>query len=264
MQLKMEPSGTSGKKPTIASKQQPPPPTPQQQPPTSSSVIITSSAGDPSSLTSKQQLHHQNGSAGGGVTSSAVLPNGAKCYVSRSKSTTTTTTTSSLPSSTSNITTAVGTTTSTGSSISHSWSRVTNTLPLRFVIFYLLYYFNFCFSLKRILVLKDLVGAIIGRQGGTIKQITQETHARVDVHRKEHSPPNENVIMIYGSPENCSQACRRILEVMQQEAETLNRPEEIVLKILASDNLIGRIIGKGGNTIKRIMQQTDTSITVNR
>lgn len=37
---------------------------------------------------------------------------------------------------------------------------------------------------------------------------------------------------------------------------------EICLKILAHNNLIGRIIGKGGNTIKRIMQDTDTKITV--
>jgi predicted RNA-binding protein YlqC (UPF0109 family) len=39
---------------------------------------------------------------------------------------------------------------------------------------------------------------------------------------------------------------------------------EISLKILAHNNLIGRIIGKGGNTIKRIMQDTDTKITVSR
>lgn len=116
----------------------------------------------------------------------------------------------------------------------------------------------------RILVLKDLVGAIIGRGGGTIRQITQETHARVDVHRKESSSASENIIMIYGNPDNCSQACRRILEVMQQEAKSLNRPDEIQLKILAANNLIGRIIGKGGNTIRRIMQQTDTKITINR
>lgn len=37
---------------------------------------------------------------------------------------------------------------------------------------------------------------------------------------------------------------------------------EICLKILAHNNLIGRIIGKNGNTIKRIMQETDTKITV--
>uniref|UniRef100_A0A131XY52 Putative igf-ii mrna-binding protein imp n=1 Tax=Ixodes ricinus TaxID=34613 RepID=A0A131XY52_IXORI len=113
----------------------------------------------------------------------------------------------------------------------------------------------------RILVLSDMVGAIIGRAGGTIRQITQQSRARVDVHRKENAGSLEKVITIYGNPENCSTACQKILEVMQQEASNTNRGE-VPLKILAHNNLIGRIIGKSGNTIKRIMEQTDTKITV--
>ncbi|XP_065352486.1 insulin-like growth factor 2 mRNA-binding protein 1 isoform X2 [Cloeon dipterum] len=113
----------------------------------------------------------------------------------------------------------------------------------------------------RILVQSDMVGAIIGRQGSTIRQITQQTRARVDVHRKDNVGSVEKAITIYGNPENCTNACRRILEVMQQEATSTNKGE-ISLKMLAHNNLIGRIIGKGGNTIKRIMQDTDTKITV--
>lgn len=39
---------------------------------------------------------------------------------------------------------------------------------------------------------------------------------------------------------------------------------EISLKILAHNSLIGRIIGKAGATIKKIMQETDTKINVSR
>ncbi|XP_074110976.1 IGF-II mRNA-binding protein isoform X3 [Cotesia typhae] len=113
----------------------------------------------------------------------------------------------------------------------------------------------------RILVQSDMVGAIIGRQGSTIRQITQMTRARVDVHRKDNVGSLEKAITIYGNPENCTNACKKILEVMQQEANNTNKGE-ITLKILAHNNLIGRIIGKGGNTIKRIMMDTDTKITV--
>ncbi|XP_042906663.1 insulin-like growth factor 2 mRNA-binding protein 3 isoform X2 [Parasteatoda tepidariorum] len=120
----------------------------------------------------------------------------------------------------------------------------------------------------RILVLSDMVGAIIGRSGGTIRQITQQSRARVDVHRKENSGAFDKdemysvqVITIYGNPDNCSLACQKILEVMQQEANNTNRGE-VPLKILAHNNLIGRIIGKNGNTIKKIMESTDTKITV--
>ncbi|XP_031786315.1 insulin-like growth factor 2 mRNA-binding protein 3 isoform X4 [Nasonia vitripennis] len=173
----------------------------------------------------------------------------------------------------------------------------------------------------RILVQSDMVGAIIGRQGSTIRQITQMTRARVDVHRKDNLGSLEKAITIYGNPENCTNACKKILEVMHQEASNTNKgsvddeggsasagsaanaanaeqqqqqqqqqqqehedgggaagrkerqqqqttddivgsSSEITLKILAHNNLIGRIIGKGGNTIKRIMQDTDTKITV--
>lgn len=86
-------------------------------------------------------------------------------------------------------------------------------------------------------------------------------HYRVDVHRKDNIGSLEKAITIYGNPENCTNACKKILEVMQQEANNTNKGE-ICLKILAHNNLIGRIIGKAGNTIKKIMQDTDTKITV--
>ncbi|XP_027851738.2 insulin-like growth factor 2 mRNA-binding protein 2 isoform X3 [Aphis gossypii] len=113
----------------------------------------------------------------------------------------------------------------------------------------------------RILVHSDMVGAIIGRGGSTIRQITQQTRARVDVHRKDNVGSLEKAITIYGNPENCTNACRKILEVMQQEATNTNK-SDVILKILAHNNLIGRIIGKEGNTIKRIMSETETKITV--
>ncbi|KAL3186584.1 hypothetical protein MRX96_027396 [Rhipicephalus microplus] len=68
-----------------------------------------------------------------------------------------------------------------------------------------------------------MVGAIVVRAGGTIRQITQQSRARVDVHRKENSRSLEKVITIYGNPENCSTACQKILEVTQQEASNTNR-----------------------------------------
>lgn len=113
----------------------------------------------------------------------------------------------------------------------------------------------------RILVLSEMVGAIIGRQGSTIRTITQQTRARVDVHRKDNAGSLEKAITVYGNPENCTNACKRILEVMQEESNNTNKGE-IPLKILAHNNLIGRIIGKGGTTIKKIMDDTSSKITV--
>jgi len=115
----------------------------------------------------------------------------------------------------------------------------------------------------RILVSSEMVGAIIGRGGSTIRAITQQSRARVDVHRKvDHMGSVEKAITVYGQPENCTTACQRILEVMAEENKNVGKAEELNLKILAHNNLIGRIIGKQGSTIKRIMEDTDTKITV--
>ena len=109
----------------------------------------------------------------------------------------------------------------------------------------------------RILVQSDMVGAIIGRGGQTIRQITQQTRykfanymlrnkrdsvitkpffhffrARVDVHRKDSVGSVEKAITIYGQPENCSNACLQILKVMQEEARNTDKSDDIPLKIL--------------------------------
>ena len=84
----------------------------------------------------------------------------------------------------------------------------------------------------------------------------------MDVHRKDSVGSVEKAITIYGQPDNCSNACLAILKVMQEEARNTEKSEDIPLKILAHNNLIGRIIGKQGSTIKRIMEDTETKITV--
>lgn len=43
------------------------------------------------------------------------------------------------------------------------------------------------------------------------------------MHRKDNVGSLEKAITIYGNPDNCTNACKRILEVMQQEANTTNK-----------------------------------------
>ncbi|OQR71081.1 insulin growth factor 2 mRNA-binding protein 1-like [Tropilaelaps mercedesae] len=129
----------------------------------------------------------------------------------------------------------------------------------------------------RMLVPSEMVGAIIGKSGATIKQITQQSRARVDVHRKDaggiyNQGQMEKVINIYGSVDNCSTACKKILEVMQQEAANPSdsgagaaakrSDEPIVLKLLAHNNLVGRVIGRSGAVIKKVMDDTSAKINV--
>uniref|UniRef100_A0A673VPH2 Insulin-like growth factor 2 mRNA binding protein 1 n=1 Tax=Salmo trutta TaxID=8032 RepID=A0A673VPH2_SALTR len=114
----------------------------------------------------------------------------------------------------------------------------------------------------RLLVPTQYVGAIIGKEGATIRNITKQTQSKIDVHRKENAGAAEKPISIHSTPEGCSSACRMILDIMQQEAKDTKTAEEVPLKILAHNNFVGRLIGKEGRNLKKVEQDTDTKITI--
>uniref|UniRef100_A0AAQ6I8V1 RRM domain-containing protein n=1 Tax=Anabas testudineus TaxID=64144 RepID=A0AAQ6I8V1_ANATE len=114
----------------------------------------------------------------------------------------------------------------------------------------------------RVLVPTQFVGAIIGKEGATIRNITKLTHSKIDIHRKENAGAAEKPITIHSTPEGCSNACRTIMEIMQKEALDTKFTEEIPLKILAHNNFVGRLIGKEGRNLKKIEQDTGTKITI--
>uniref|UniRef100_A0A8D3BUD7 Insulin-like growth factor 2 mRNA binding protein 2a n=1 Tax=Scophthalmus maximus TaxID=52904 RepID=A0A8D3BUD7_SCOMX len=90
----------------------------------------------------------------------------------------------------------------------------------------------------RILVPTQFVGAIIGKEGLTIKNVTKQTQSKVDIHRKENAGAAEKPITIHSTPEGCSSACRMILDIMQKEANETKTTEDIPLKILAHNSLV--------------------------
>ncbi|XP_072541065.1 insulin-like growth factor 2 mRNA-binding protein 2a [Salminus brasiliensis] len=114
----------------------------------------------------------------------------------------------------------------------------------------------------RMLVPTQFIGAIIGKEGLTIKNLTKHTQAKVDIHRKENAGAAEKPITIHSTPEGCSAACRMILQIMQKEANDTKATVEIPLKILAHNSLVGRLIGKEGRNLKRIEEESETKITV--
>ncbi|XP_051564796.1 insulin-like growth factor 2 mRNA-binding protein 2 isoform X2 [Myxocyprinus asiaticus] len=114
----------------------------------------------------------------------------------------------------------------------------------------------------RILVPTQFVGAIIGKEGLTIKNITKQTQSKVDIHRKENAGAAEKPITIHSTPEGCSAACRMIMDIMEKEANDTKVMEDIPLKILAHNSLVGRLIGKEGRNLKKIEEETETKITI--
>uniref|UniRef100_A0A2I3GVS7 K Homology domain-containing protein n=1 Tax=Nomascus leucogenys TaxID=61853 RepID=A0A2I3GVS7_NOMLE len=103
--------------------------------------------------------------------------------------------------------------------------------------------------LLRILVPTQFVGAIIGKEGLTIKNITKQTQELWSCREPCH---------IYASPGGTSEACHMILEITQKEAYENKLAEEIPLKILAHNGLVG----KEGRHLKKIEHETGTKIAI--
>uniref|UniRef100_A0A3Q0QU69 Insulin-like growth factor 2 mRNA binding protein 2a n=1 Tax=Amphilophus citrinellus TaxID=61819 RepID=A0A3Q0QU69_AMPCI len=98
----------------------------------------------------------------------------------------------------------------------------------------------------RMLVPTQFVGAIIGKEGLTIKNVTKQTQSKVDIHRKENAGAAEKPITIHSTPEGCSAACLY--------------PNIIIYKL--AHILVGRLIGKEGRNLKKIEEETGTKITI--
>ena len=58
----------------------------------------------------------------------------------------------------------------------------------------------------------------------------------------------DKVATIYGAPEACGVAANRILDIIRKE----ERDDELPLKLLAHNALIGRLIGRDGRNLKQI------------
>lgn len=114
----------------------------------------------------------------------------------------------------------------------------------------------------RMLVPTQFVGAIIGKEGATIRNITKQTHSKIDIHRKENAGAAEKPITIHSTPDGCTSSCKIIMEIMHKEALDTKFNDEVPMKILVHNNFVGRLIGKEGRNLKKIEQDTGTRITI--
>lgn len=114
----------------------------------------------------------------------------------------------------------------------------------------------------RMLVPTQFVGAIIGKEGATIRNITKQTHSKIDIHRKENAGAAEKPITIHSTPEGCTSSCKIIMEIMHKEALDTKFNDDVPMKILVHNNFVGRLIGKEGRNLKKIEQDTETRITI--
>lgn len=118
------------------------------------------------------------------------------------------------------------------------------------------------FLTVRLLMQGKEVGSIIGKKGDNIKQIREQSGARITI--SDGSTP-ERIVTINGGVDNANKAfsmiCRKFEEDLKQTC-SLNSIPPITLRLIVPASQCGSIIGKGGSKIKEIRELTGASIQV--
>nr|XP_019595591.1 PREDICTED: tudor and KH domain-containing protein isoform X1 [Rhinolophus sinicus] len=102
---------------------------------------------------------------------------------------------------------------------------------------------------------QEAVKLIIGRQGANIKQLRKQTGARIDVDTEDVG--DERLLLISGFPVQVCKAKAAIHQILTESApvsEQLSVPQRSV----------GRIIGRGGETIRSICKASGAKITCDK
>ncbi|KAH8851996.1 RNA-binding protein Nova-1 [Schistosoma japonicum] len=118
----------------------------------------------------------------------------------------------------------------------------------------------------KILVPNVAAGAIIGKKGEAIETIKRQTGAKLKMSRADDFYPGttERVCLIVGTLEACKQVHDYVM------AKISKRPQNIALitpsgvKILVPDGTAGIIIGKCGNFIEKIKDESNAFVQVSQ
>lgn len=110
-----------------------------------------------------------------------------------------------------------------------------------------------------------LVGAILGKEGQTIKQTGSTSGCKISVTKKDSN--GERRIVIIGKYPHCKAAHSALQEQLEAAAESSATGEDVSttrITYFVRGSAAGAVIGKGGNTLRQVREQTGTKIQLDR
>ncbi|XP_046687689.1 RNA-binding protein Pasilla [Homalodisca vitripennis] len=127
----------------------------------------------------------------------------------------------------------------------------------------------------KILVPSIASGAIIGKGGETIAQLQKDTNARVKMSKANDFYPgtSERVCLISGSVDAIISVLTFIMEKIKEKPEHVVKNEmenktgterDKQVKILVPNSTAGMIIGKGGNYIKQVKEESGSYVQISQ
>lgn len=110
---------------------------------------------------------------------------------------------------------------------------------------------------------QNMVGRVIGRAGETIKGLQQQSgaHITIDQNFPEGAP---RLITVSGTADSVPRALQMIKSLIEGGPSAVSVPgaAEIILKI--EQGVVGKLIGKGGETIKGMQTQSGARIQIDQ
>eukprot|EP00929_Paragymnodinium_shiwhaense_P012415 TRINITY_DN1195_c0_g2_i1.p1 TRINITY_DN1195_c0_g2~~TRINITY_DN1195_c0_g2_i1.p1 ORF type:complete len:1778 (+),score=452.33 TRINITY_DN1195_c0_g2_i1:143-5476(+) len=113
----------------------------------------------------------------------------------------------------------------------------------------------------------DLIGILIGRAGETVKQLSKDSGARIEISKtQEGAGPDtgERTVYLSGMKEAVAKAKEMIEDVLNKSKERggSSNPNLAIMKV--QHELIGLLIGKGGETIKELKKESGARIDISK
>ena len=116
---------------------------------------------------------------------------------------------------------------------------------------------------QRISIPSDKVGILIGEGGNTLRMIRSVSGANVFVDPKPPHGAKERIVIITGNNEEVVEAARKLVEKFTKQKEKVRQPQDVrPFDMMIPGNLVGKIIGKGGEVIKSLQKETGAKINV--
>jgi len=111
----------------------------------------------------------------------------------------------------------------------------------------------------------SLVGAILGREGQTIKQTGTKSGCKISVTKKD-STVGERRVVIIGKFSQCQLAQVLLQQQLEAAASSAGDVDVSTARITywVRSGAAGAVIGKGGNTLRQVREQTGTKIQFDR
>eukprot|EP00240_Pyramimonas_obovata_P005513 CAMPEP_0118956106 /NCGR_PEP_ID=MMETSP1169-20130426/61109_1 /TAXON_ID=36882 /ORGANISM="Pyramimonas obovata, Strain CCMP722" /LENGTH=335 /DNA_ID=CAMNT_0006904075 /DNA_START=3 /DNA_END=1006 /DNA_ORIENTATION=+ len=101
-----------------------------------------------------------------------------------------------------------------------------------------------------ILIPNALMGAVIGKAGATVKHLTWETGAKIEMER--YSDGNNRLVSLIGTLRQITVACHEVVELADLDA----------IPLLVPNSICGLIIGKQGCNIKKLESETGAKLQI--